>query len=110
MRQRPTSPSHACGASPSLSAPQRRSGLGEGGLPETDGMAALTRTRPRFAEPSVIAEHRPDGVVHLRSGYALGPYPNAIGAWLAHWAEQAPTRSFLAQREAKGEWRRLTYG
>jgi len=73
-------------------------------------MAALTRTRPRFAEPSVIAEHRPDGVVHLRSGYALGPYPNAIGAWLAHWAEQAPTRSFLAQREAKGEWRRLTYG
>ncbi len=71
---------------------------------------AITREKPLFAAPSVIAEHRPGGVVHLRSGYALEPYPNAIGAWLAAWAERAPARCFLAQRRANGEWRRLGYG
>jgi feruloyl-CoA synthase len=70
----------------------------------------VKQTAPLFAAPSVIAEERPGGVIHLRSGYALGPYPNAIGAWLAEWAERAPARCFLAQRGADGEWRRLGYG
>ena len=70
----------------------------------------MVREKPLFAAPSVIAEARPGGVVHLRSGYALGPYPNSIGAWLAEWAARAPERCFLAQRDAHGEWRRLSYG
>jgi feruloyl-CoA synthase len=70
----------------------------------------VTRQAPRFAAPSVIAEARPGGVMHLRSGYALGPYPNSIGTWLAEWAARAPERCFLAQRDANGEWRRLSYG
>jgi feruloyl-CoA synthase len=71
---------------------------------------AIAREKPLFAAPSVIAEERPGGVVHLRSGYALGSYPNAIGVWLADWAARAPERCFLAQRRANGEWRRLSYG
>jgi feruloyl-CoA synthase len=70
---------------------------------------AITRDKPLFAAPSVIAEARPGGVVHLRSGHALGRYPDAIGSWLADWAERAPARCFLAQRDAHGEWRRLGY-
>jgi feruloyl-CoA synthase len=70
----------------------------------------MTREKPLFAAPSVIAEARPGGVIHLRSGHALGAYPNAIGAWLAEWAERAPERCFLAQRDAHSEWRRLSYG
>jgi len=50
-----------------------------------------------------------DGVVYLASPRALGPYPDRITDRLQHWAWEASSRVFLAQRDLTGGWRTLTY-
>jgi feruloyl-CoA synthase len=50
-----------------------------------------------------------DGVVYLASPRALGPYPDRITDRLQHWAREASSRVFLAQRDLTGGWRTLTY-
>ncbi|HKP16714.1 MAG TPA: feruloyl-CoA synthase [Gemmatimonadaceae bacterium] len=50
-----------------------------------------------------------DGVVYVRSAHALGPYAPKLTERLEHWAAHAPDRTFLAERDGKGAWRRLTY-
>jgi feruloyl-CoA synthase len=64
---------------------------------------------PRFAIPSIEMEHRPDGVILLRSRSALEPHPPHLGAVLCGWAERTPERVFLAERRSDGV-RRVTYG
>jgi feruloyl-CoA synthase len=39
----------------------------------------------------------------------LVEYTPDITSWLAHWARESPTRTFLAERRGDGSWRRLTY-
>ena len=71
------------------------------------------RQMPRanlFAEPAVIAEPLAGGGLLMRSPYALGEIPRSTGRLLAAWAERDPGRVFLAQRDAAGDWRRVTYG
>jgi feruloyl-CoA synthase len=63
----------------------------------------------RLGPFDLTLERRADGTLHARSPHALGAYPARLTARLEHWATQAPTRSFLAQRDATGAWRRLTY-
>ena len=58
----------------------------------------------------VIAEHKGDGSIHLRSPQALEPYPDKLTERLEFWARQTPERIFLAQRDAAGGWRTVTYG
>ncbi len=45
----------------------------------------------------------------LRSPHALGPYAKNLTERLLHWAQAAPDRPFIAQRDSTGEWRTLTY-
>ena len=45
----------------------------------------------------------------MRSPHPLPPYPQNLTERLAHWAKAAPDRVFLAQRDAAGSWRTLTY-
>jgi len=62
-----------------------------------------------FAKPEVLHERRPDGSFVLRSARALGPVPRSLGVLLERWAASAPSRVFLAEREAGGGWRRISY-
>jgi len=57
----------------------------------------------------VQLERRADGAILLRSPHLLGAYPARLTERLAHWAREAPARDFLAQRDAAGSWRRLSY-
>ncbi len=63
----------------------------------------------RLGSADVVVERRDDGAIVMRSPHPLPPYPNNLTARLVHWAKQAPDRLFLAQRDAAGEWRKLTY-
>ena len=63
-----------------------------------------------LARPAVEATARPDGGWELHSPDPLGPYPDHLIAPLRHWAVEAPDRTFLAERDGDGEWRRLSYG
>ena len=63
----------------------------------------------RLGPASVDVEHRPDGAMLLRSPRALEPYPEKLTERLAYWAQAAPERIFLAQRDHAGAWRSVTY-
>jgi feruloyl-CoA synthase len=81
-------------------------------------MAAPVRERRPEAPPvravrlgprDVTLERRPDGTIHLRSPHALAPHPAKLTERLDYWAATAPERVFLAQRDAAGNWRKVTY-
>ena len=64
---------------------------------------------PRFAPALVEVTPRPGGGVVLRSPRGLGPYGRCLGDLLARWAREAPDRTFLAERDQAGGWRRVSY-
>ena len=63
----------------------------------------------RLGPRDVVVDRRPDGTIHLTSPHPLPPYPAKITERLEHWAAAAPERIFLAQRDAAGAWRTVTY-
>lgn len=65
----------------------------------------MTSTVPH----AVNREIQPDGSIHLTSRHLLGSVAPNTGAWLHHWAENAPDRVFLAERSGAG-WREHGYG
>jgi feruloyl-CoA synthase len=64
----------------------------------------------RIAPSDTVVRRASGGVVYMASPLRLGPYPERITDKLDDWAVAAPDRTFLAQRDARGEWRHLTYG
>ncbi len=51
----------------------------------------------------------PTASTYVRAAEPLPPYANSWIDRLEHWAEVAPDRLFLAERDASGGWRTLTY-
>ena len=64
---------------------------------------------PQFAPAEVDVEHLPGGGFILRSPMQLEPCAANICSYLVDWAELAPRRTFLAERSADGDWRRISY-
>jgi feruloyl-CoA synthase len=66
----------------------------------------------RFAAPDIERLARPNGGFILRSRAPAPPYSRCLGDALVHWADAAPARTFLAERDgdaATGAWRRVSY-
>jgi feruloyl-CoA synthase len=72
--------------------------------------ASAPLRRVDLASPACTVERRDDGVILMRSPRPLEPHAQKLGDRLDHWAAVAPERVFLAERDATGAWRRLTYG
>ncbi len=68
------------------------------------------RAIPEFAPARVDVEHLQGGGLVLRSPLKLESYAANICSYLVDWAEQAPERTFLAERSVMGDWRSVTYG
>src|SRR5882672_11146354 len=62
-----------------------------------------------FGNPAVAIERRADGTIYLRPKAQLGDYPVRITDRLHHWAEIEPNRIFMAERDATGGWRQISY-
>ena len=72
--------------------------------------AEKVRAAPlRLGMPNPELERRADGTILIRSRTPLPPYDARVTDALAHWAEKAPDRLFLAHRDPDGSWRRMTY-
>lgn len=56
-----------------------------------------------------VLERSESGIIHLRTAQVLPPYHATLAEPLDHWAKAAPERTFLAMRDAQGEWRRLSF-
>lgn len=63
----------------------------------------------KYRPHSARLETRGDGSLLYTSGYEIGPMVETTGAWLHRWAEEVPSRSFLAERYGAG-WRAVSYG
>src|SRR5436190_10721255 len=62
-----------------------------------------------FGTPTVDVERRADGTIYLRPKKPLGDYPLRLTDRLHHWASTEPNRVFMAERDASGGWRQITY-
>ena len=72
--------------------------------------SAAAPLRPvRLGKPDVVLEKGAGGVIHIRAAQSLGKYHRKLSDALEHWAKTAPERVFLAQRDAQGNWRKLSY-
>jgi feruloyl-CoA synthase len=60
--------------------------------------------------PCVEVRRADDGVVYLTCGLPYEPGLPSLVDYLARAAEIRPTTTFLAERDASKQWRRLTYG
>jgi feruloyl-CoA synthase len=63
----------------------------------------------KLGPADVVVERLGDGTILMRSPHPLPRYPRMLTERLAHWACAAPDRIFLAQRDAAGRWRTMTY-
>src|ERR1700749_3261267 len=80
----------------------------------TQAEAAVSREKPpmrpvKLGPPDVVVERRGAGAIILRSPHPLRPYAKNLTQRLVHWANAAPDRIFIAQRDNAGAWRTMTY-
>ncbi len=66
-------------------------------------------TRLQMAPARVEREELCDGAFILRSPISLADYPDTLIEHLDRWANEAPDRLFLAERDATGDWQKMTY-
>ena len=81
----------------------------KGGAPRPGGSAYPLRPIS-FGDPAVSVDRGAGGVIYLRPERALGDCPRRLTDSLHHWARIAPNRVFMAERDAAGDWRNVTYG
>jgi len=70
----------------------------------------MSTTALTFAPREVSIERRTDGALILSSALEWKPCDWRITDFLPIWADAAPDRVFLAQRNTKGGWDEITYG
>ena len=62
-----------------------------------------------WAELNPVIEQRAGGVIHIRARGAACPLSRQAQPAARALGQVAPDRLFLAQRDAQGEWRKLSY-
>ena len=72
------------------------------------------RQAPRYREVSIghapVQVTEAQGVLHMRSLEPLAELPARLLDRLVHWAQVRPEQTFIAERQADGGWRRVSYG
>jgi feruloyl-CoA synthase len=76
---------------------------------DDSGGSAHPLRKISFGNPAVNVERRDDGTIYLRPKTPLGDYPVRLTDRLHHWAKAEPQRVFMAERDATGGWRQITY-
>jgi feruloyl-CoA synthase len=74
------------------------------------GMNAAPVREVPLGAADVEIGRRADGSFLLRSPHPLSAYPHKLTERLVHWARETPAQPFIAQRDASGGWRSVTYG
>ncbi|VVP99587.1 2-succinylbenzoate--CoA ligase [Pseudomonas fluorescens] len=68
---------------------------------------------PRYRHVSIgraaVEVTEQQGALHMRSLEPLAEYPPRLLDRLVHWARVRPEQTFIAARQADGDWRRVSY-
>ncbi|MBX3512206.1 MAG: feruloyl-CoA synthase [Xanthobacteraceae bacterium] len=67
----------------------------------------VRKVRLSRLEPNI--ERRADGAILMTCRDELDAFPEKITERLEHWAKAAPDRVFMAERDERGGWRKVTY-
>jgi feruloyl-CoA synthase len=72
----------------------------------------MTGVRPvKLWDADVRQETRADGTILVWQAEPLGPYPRCLSDRIDHWAEVAPDRTWMAERDdVGGGWRTVSFG
>jgi feruloyl-CoA synthase len=62
-----------------------------------------------YGTPDIACEQRADATMVLRSRTPLGAYDPSLAGMFRTAVATAPDRTFLAERDAAGAWRRISY-
>jgi len=60
--------------------------------------------------PTIEWTERDDGTILVWRADPLQPHPDTITDRLLHWAGTDPDRTWMAERQDGGDWRRVSYG
>jgi feruloyl-CoA synthase len=71
--------------------------------------ASVSQRDVRFGPRDVVMTRDEHGVIFVRPLDPLGSYPARLTDKLDYWAQKAPERVFMGQRDGSGNWRTLTY-
>ena len=71
--------------------------------------AAMAPAPMLFATPQIRVTRRADGALFLESPVALAPSRRCLGEYLEEWADKAPQRDFLLERDPQGRWAGVTF-
>jgi feruloyl-CoA synthase len=63
----------------------------------------------RLSRLEPLIETRADGTIYMTCRDKLDSYPAKITERLEHWARETPDRVFMAERDERGAWRKVTY-
>lgn len=72
-------------------------------------MSGIIANAVRFAEPRLDVERRGDGTLVLSSPVPLERHERCMGMYLHKWADEAPDRPFLLERDTHGDWVGVSY-
>lgn len=71
------------------------------------------QSAPRYREVSIghapVAVTEEHGVLHMRALEPLAELPARLLDRLVHWAQVRPEQTFIAARQAGGDWRHVSY-
>jgi feruloyl-CoA synthase len=62
-----------------------------------------------FSKSNILKSISNEGIIHLERAEPLAAYPEKITERLIDWANEKPTQTFLARRDATQVWQRLSY-
>ncbi|SEQ81823.1 feruloyl-CoA synthase [Loktanella sp. DSM 29012] len=63
----------------------------------------------RFWTPRFAYDRRADGTILMRQTDPLPDHPQVMAAYLDHWAQTAPDRTWIARRGPDGNWITVSY-
>ena len=69
----------------------------------------FSTTPSNWHRPRAVRIPFDDGSFVLRSPEPLKPYARCVGEWIERWAAETPDALAVAERDASGGWRRLTW-
>jgi feruloyl-CoA synthase len=76
---------------------------------QKDSAAEIPVRKVRLSRLEPVIEKRADGTIYMKCRDPLAPYPEKITERLRHWAREAPDRVYMAERDERGAWRKVTY-
>ena len=59
--------------------------------------------------PDMLVDRRPDGSIYAKSPHTMPTAFSRMTDALVHWADIAPDRVFMAQRDGAGPWNTISY-